>query len=64
MPDSKAKMQWAKENMWLVGVKFHRKNDADLIQYLESIKERQKTIKAALREYMKDHPDGVTEKEK
>lgn len=54
MPDSEAKKQWAKDNMSLIGLKLHNKKDADIINYLDRKgKEKQKVIKAAIREYMK-----------
>ena len=54
MPDSEAKKKWMKENFWLIAIKLHRKYDADIVAYLESKgADKQKTMKAALREYMK-----------
>lgn len=58
MPDSEAKKKWMKENLWLVALKIHRKHDADIVDFLESQNaEKQKIIKKALREYMKNHPN-------
>ena len=58
MPDSEAKKKWMKENLWLVGVRFHRKHDADIIEFLESKGEdKQKYIKIAVREYIENHPE-------
>ena len=58
MPDSEAKKRWMKENFWLIGFKVHRKHDADIVSFLETLgDEKQKVIKKALREYMKNHPD-------
>ena len=57
MPDSEAKKRWAKENMLLIGLKLHRKNDSEIIEYLEGQGEnKQKIIKTALREYIKNNP--------
>lgn len=54
MPDSEAKKRWAKENMLLIGLKLHRKNDADIIEYLtDHNHEKQMVIKEAIREYIK-----------
>ena len=53
MSDSEAKKRWAKENMLLIGLKLHRKKDADIIKFLESNGEnKQKIMKEAIREYM------------
>ena len=58
MPDSEAKKKWAKENMLLIGLKLHRKYDADIVDFLtEKGSEKQTIIKAALREYMKNHSE-------
>ena len=53
MQDSEAKKKWAKENMLLIGLKLHRKNDADIIAFLQEMGEnKQKVIKQAVREHM------------
>lgn len=58
MPDSEAKKRWAKENMLLIGLKLHRKNDLEIIEYLAGQGEnKQKIIKEAIKEYMSNHPD-------
>ena len=58
MYDSEAKRRWQKENMMMICLKLHRKNDSDLIEFLEeNPQDKQKTIKLALREYMKNHPN-------
>ena len=58
MPDSEAKKRWAKDNMLLIGLKLHRQKDEDIIDYLEAQgKDKQKSIKAALREYIENHKD-------
>lgn len=59
MQDSEAKKKWAKENMFMLCLKFHRKNDADLIDFLqEKGADKQKVIKQAMREYMENHKDA------
>ena len=64
MPDSKAKREWGKNNMLLIGVKLHRTKDADIIEFLDRSEDkqnnvtRQTTIKLALREYMENHKEG------
>ena len=58
MPDSEAKKRWAKENMLLIGLKLHRKNDSEIIEYLAGQGEnKQKIIKEAIKEYMVNHPE-------
>lgn len=58
MPDSEAKKRWMKENLLMIGFKLHRKNDADIIEYLEGIgADKQKVMKKAIREYITNHPD-------
>ena len=58
MPDSEAKRRWAKENLLMIGFKLHRKNDADIITFLESKgTDKQKHMKQAIREYMANHPE-------
>jgi len=59
MADSAAKRKWEKDNMFLLGLKFHRKNDADLIAFMEEKgADKQKVIKQAMREYMANHKDA------
>ena len=57
MPDSEAKSKWMKENTTMVTVKMMNKSDADILKYLEG-KQKATIIKAALREYMENHPGG------
>ena len=60
MPDSEAKKRWMKENLWLVSIRFHRKYDADLIAFLEAAgDDKQKHMKAALREYIQNHSGEI-----
>ena len=61
MPDSEAKKKWDKENMVFVAFKLFRtngnkRNDQDIIDFFEG-KVKGEIIKAALREYMKNHPE-------
>ena len=56
MPDKEAKKRWDKENVLFVTTKLFASTDADIIAYLEG-KPRATVIKAALREYMQNHPD-------
>ena len=60
MPDSTAKKEWMKANTTMVTVKMTNKGDADLLRYLDG-KAKATVIKAALREYMKNHPDPKPE---
>lgn len=56
--DSEAKKRWQKENMMMLCFKLHRKNDADIIAFLEEKgADKQKAIKTALREYMENHKE-------
>ena len=55
MPDTEAKAKWMKENFWALSLKLHRKHDADLVAYLETVDEKQKLIKQAVREYIEKH---------
>ena len=61
MPDSNAKRAWMKENTVYIGLKFMRRTEADMIDYLDQQMEKGKAksavIKAALREYMENHKD-------
>ena len=56
MPDSEAKKRWMKENSKIISFKAMNKSDADIIEYL-STRATATTIKAALREYMKNHSE-------
>lgn len=56
--DSEAKKRWQKENMMMLCFKLHRKNDADIIAFLEEKgADKQKAIKTAIREYMENHKE-------
>lgn len=56
LPDSEAKRTWMRENLWTIGLKLHRKYDADLVAFLESVADKKQTyIKIALREYIANH---------
>lgn len=61
MPDSEAKKKWMKENFLTIGLKLHRKYDADIIDYLLEHESReqskQEIIKEAIREYMENHKE-------
>ena len=52
MPDSEAKRKWDKANTVIFSVKFMKKTEQDLIDYLNE-GNRSEKIKTALREYMK-----------
>ena len=56
MPDSEAKKRWIKENTVYATVKLNKNTDADILAYLEG-KQRQTVTKAALREYIANHPE-------
>lgn len=56
MADTEAHAAWMRENTKRISLRFQKSTDADIIQFLED-KPPQATIKAALREYMKNHED-------
>ena len=59
--DSEAKNRWDRENTVTVTIKFQRKSDTDIIDYLESASgnsTKQSIIKEAVRYYMKNHKGG------
>lgn len=57
MPESEKKRKWQRENTVMISVKLQKSTDADILSFLED-KQNQTTIKAALREYMKNHMEG------
>ena len=61
MADPISKRRWDKENTVLISIKFQRKTDQDVIDYLneEMSKGHAKrdVINAALREYMENHKE-------
>lgn len=58
MGESEAKRKWMKENTVIIAAKLYRKNDNDILDYLQG-KQTATVIKAALREYMQNHPAEV-----
>ena len=56
MPESEAKKAWMKANTTVITVKFNHNTEQDLLDYLRSGKPAT-IIKAALREYMKNHSE-------
>lgn len=56
MADYESKKRWDKEHTVFIGIKFQRKTDQDVIDYLDG-KNKRDTICAALREYMKRHKE-------
>ena len=57
MPDYPSKRKWDKENTVLIAIKFQKKTDQDVIDFLEG-KNKRDTVLAALREYMANHPNA------
>ena len=51
------KAAWDKANTTMVPVKLNKNTDADILEYLAD-KSKQTIIKAAIREYMANHPDA------
>lgn len=56
----KTKYEWDKKNSVMTSIKLHYSTDADILHFLEG-KQKQTVIKLALREYMKNHPEGGNE---
>ena len=56
MPDSEAKKEWMRKNARIISIKMMLKGDADILEFLQD-KPTATTIKAALREYMKNHKE-------
>lgn len=57
MPDSPSKKKWDAANVRIITVKFFRKKDQDVIDFLEA-RNRHDAICAAIREYMENHREG------
>ena len=59
MPDTEAKKKWMQDNFLTLGLKLHRKYDADIIDFLLARESgeasKQDILKEAMREYMKNH---------
>lgn len=59
----KSQMKWDKENTLIFSVKFFRRTEQDLIDFMDSKVDKEKGIgrgtvlKIALREYMQNHPE-------
>jgi hypothetical protein len=53
---SQAKADWMKENSKIYGVRVMKNSESDLWDFLQG-KEASKVFKAALREYMENHPN-------
>lgn len=62
VPDSKAKKDWMRENTRVFAVKVMKRTESDLLEFLEKQERPSTTIKNALREYMKNHPEESEEK--
>ena len=52
---NKQKAAWDKENTTMIAIKLQNNTDAEILAYLTGEK-RQTIIKAALKEYIKNHP--------
>ena len=53
--ESEAYKRWAKEKTVMITMRLQRSTDADILEFLDG-KAKQTVIKAALREYMGNHP--------
>lgn len=58
MPDAPSKKKWDAENVRIFSVKLFRKNDSDVIEFLEPRNKRD-TICAAIREYIENHKGEI-----
>ena len=56
MAESEAYKKWSREKTQMISVRLQKSTDADILRYLDG-KQKQTTIKAALREYMERHED-------
>lgn len=56
MPDYESKKRWDKENVLFVTTKLFATTDKDILDFLAG-KPRATIIKAALREYITNHPE-------
>ena len=56
MPDSEAKKRWMAENTTIIKAKLNHNTDKDILEYIEGSASVAGIIKAAIREYMKNHP--------
>ena len=56
MPDSEAKKKWIAENSVVYTVKFMRRTDQDVIDFLQG-KNRRNTILEVVRYYMEHHKE-------
>ena len=58
----KSQQKWDKENTLIFSVKFFRRTEQDMIDYMDGMVDKEKGIgrgtvlKLALREYMQNHP--------
>jgi len=61
MSESEAKRKWIKENTIIFSIKLMKRTEEDIINFLDRKGEegipRGTIFKAAIREYMKNHPD-------
>jgi len=56
MPDTPAKRRWDAENTVLIAIKFQKKTDQDVIDYLVG-KNKKDTICEAIRYYIEHHKE-------
>lgn len=57
MPDPKSKIRWDKEHTVIMTVKFMRKTDQDVIDFLQD-RNKRNTICELVREHIANHPEG------
>ena len=56
MPVTEKRKEWLKENTVFIGIRLQKRTDAKILKYLDG-KQNQTVIKAALYEYIANHPD-------
>ena len=52
----RATAKWQKNNTTIISIRLQHGSDKDILEYLEG-KQKATAFKAALREYMKNHPE-------
>ena len=57
MADSEAKKAWMKQNSKMYSIKVMNKTESDILEFLEKQERPISTIKAAIREYARNHKE-------
>ena len=56
-PETEAHKQWVKDNTVFIGIRLQNNTDKELIEFLSKQQSKQGAIRAALREYISNHPN-------